>query len=99
MVAGEALAGMYMDPKLSRNRNEYAWFLLDMQQKRSMFEFGTTVAAVTLGMLVVEKKITDSAYPRLDSHSPERKRSEVWFNTNVAYWQSEGEKTCTAILG
>ena len=31
VVASEGLAGMYMDPKLSRNQKEYSWLLRDME--------------------------------------------------------------------
>ena len=48
VVVSEGLAGMYMDPKLSRNPKEYGLFLRDME-KRSMIEFGTS-ASVTLGI-------------------------------------------------
>ena len=54
VVVSEGLAGMYMDPKLSRNQKEYAWFVRDME-KRSMIEIWTSASA-TLGIFFVEKK-------------------------------------------
>ena len=50
VVASEGLAGLYIDPKLSRCQKEYAWFLRDMEI-RSMIEFGTS-ASVILGIFL-----------------------------------------------
>ena len=55
VFVSEGLAGMYMDPKLSRNQKEYGWLLQDMEQ-RSMIELGTSA----LGIFSVEKKTIDS---------------------------------------
>ena len=54
VVASEGLAGMYIDPKLSRIQKEYGCFLRDMET-RSMIDFGTS-ASVTPGILFVYKK-------------------------------------------